>query len=105
MYVDPNSDPLPPLTVERGVAEQVPLVYAGEFRYLDTQGRDLGRVEKVMELPETVQAPVEQGRQAGVVKYILDGVELGVVPIMYGDSVAQAVYRDYLYKIFREFLL
>ena len=58
-----------------------------------------------MELPETVQAPVEQGRQAGVVKYILDGVELGVVPIMYGDSVAQAVYRDYLYKIFREFLL
>ncbi len=105
MYVDPNTDPLPPMPVERGVAEQVPLVYAGEFRYLDTQGRDLGRVEKVTELPQTAQAPVEQGRQAGVVKYMLDGVELGVVPILYGESVDQAVYRDYLYKIFKEFLL
>lgn len=39
MYVDPNTDPLPALQVERGVAEQVPLAYAGEFRYLDTTGR------------------------------------------------------------------
>ena len=105
MYVDPNTDPLPSLPVERGVTEQVPLVYAGEFRYLDIQGRDLGRIEKVMELPESAQAPVEQGRQAGVVKYVLDGVELGVVPILYGETVDQAVYRDYLYKIFKEFLL
>lgn len=105
MYVDPNTDPLPSLAVERGVAEQVPLTYAGEFRYLDTQGRDLNRVEKVMELPESVQAPVEQGRQAGVAKYILDGVELGVVPILYGETVAKAAYSDYLHKIFREFLL
>ena len=105
MYVDPNTDPLPSLAVERGVAEQVSLAYAGEFRYLDTQGRDLNRVEKVMELPESVQAPVEQGRQAGVAKYILDGVELGVVPILYGETVAKAAYSDYLHKIFREFLL
>lgn len=58
-----------------------------------------------MELPQSAQAPVEQGRQAGVAKYVLDGVELGVVPILYGETVDQAVYRDYLYKIFREFLL
>lgn len=105
MYVDPNSEPLPALPVNRGVEEQVPLVYAGEFRYLDIQGRDLNRVEKVVELPESVQAPVEQGRQAGLAKYVLDGVELGCVPLLYGESVAQAVYRDYLIKIFREFLL
>lgn len=105
MYVDPNTDPLPLLPVERGVSEQVSLAYAGEFRYLDTQGRDLGKVEKVVELPESAQAPVEQGRQAGVAKYMLDGVELGIVPILYGEDVAQAVYKDYLYKIFQEFLL
>lgn len=105
MYVDPNTDPLPDMPVERGVKEQVPLVYAGEFRYLDILGRDLSRVEKVTELPQSAMAPVEQGRQAGLVKYMLDGVELGCVPLLYGESVAQAVYRDYLYKIFREFLL
>lgn len=105
MYVDPNTDPLPDLPLERGVEEQVPLVYAGEFRYLDILGRDLSRVEKVTELPPSATAPVEQGRQAGLVRYMLDGVELGYVPLLYGESVAQAVYRDYLYKIFREFLL
>lgn len=105
MYVDPNTDPLPALQVERGVAEQVPLAYAGEFRYLDTSGRDLSKVEKVMELPETVEAPVEQGGQAGQVRYLLEGTEIGSVPVLYGEAVARAGYRDYLYKIFQEFLL
>lgn len=105
MYVDPNTDPLPALQVERGVAEQVPLIYAGEFRYLDTAGRDLSKVEKVMELPETVKAPVEQGGQAGQVRYLLEGAEIGSVPVLYGETVARAVYRDYLHKIFQEFLL
>lgn len=105
MYVDPNTEPLPALQVERGVAEQVPLAYAGEFRYLDTTGQDLSKVEKVMELPETVEAPVEQGAQAGRARYLLEGTEIGSVPILYGESVVRAVYRDYLYKIFQEFLL
>lgn len=105
MYVDPNTDPLPSLQVERGVAEQVPLAYAGEFRYLDTTGQDLSKVEKVTELPETVEAPVERGAQAGQVRYLLEGTEIGSVPILYGESVVRAVYRDYLYKIFQEFLL
>ena len=105
IYVDPNTDPLPALQVERGVTEEVPLAYAGEFRYLDTTGQDLSKVEKVMELPETVEAPVEQGGQAGRVRYLLEGAEIGSVPVLYGESVARAVYRDYLYKIFQEFLL
>lgn len=105
MYVDPNTDPLPALQIERGVAEQVPLAYAGEFRYLDTTGRDLSKVEKVMELPETAQAPVEQGSQAGRVRYLLEGTEIGSVSILYGETVVRAGYLDYLYKIFQEFLL
>lgn len=105
MYVDPNTEPLPDLKVERGVAENVPLVYAGEFRYLDTGGRDLSRVEKVIDLPEAVPAPVEQGSQAGQARYMLDGVELGSIPLLYGETVERAKYRDYLNKIFHEFLL
>ena len=103
--MDPNTEPLPDLKVERGVAENVPLVYAGEFRYLDTGGRDLSKVEKVIDLPEAVPAPVEQGTQAGQARYMLDGVELGSIPLLYGETVDRAKYRDYLNKIFHEFLL
>ncbi|MDE7222377.1 MAG: D-alanyl-D-alanine carboxypeptidase [Acetatifactor sp.] len=105
MYVDPNTEPLPGLKVERGVAEQVPLVYAGEFRYLDTGGRDLSKVEKVIDLPEAAPAPVEQGMQAGESREMLYFGVLGSVPLLYGESVAKAKYRDYLYRIFYEFLL
>lgn len=105
MYIDPNTDPLPQIQVEHGVEELVPLVYAGEFRFLDTQGRDLSKVEKVIELPESVDAPLEQGGQAGQVRYVLEGTQLGSIPILYGESVPRAVYRDYLRKVFQEFLL
>lgn len=105
IYVDPNTDPLPNIKVERGVADQVPVAYAGEFRYLDTQGRDLSKVEKVIELPEAVPAPVEQGAQVGLARYMLDGAEIGSIPLLYGNSVEKAKYRDCLNKIFHEFLL
>lgn len=105
IYVDPNTDPLPNIKVERGVADQVPAVYAGEFRYLDTQGRDLSKVEKVIEMPEAVPAPVEQGAQVGLARYMLDGTEIGSIPLLYGNSVEKAKYKDCLNKIFHEFLL
>lgn len=105
IYIDPNQDSLSPLAVERGVAEEVTLKYEGEFRYLDMQGSDLSAVEKVVELPETVQAPIEEGSEAGRARYLLNGTEIGSVPILFGESVEKAGYLDYLRKAFGFFLL
>ena len=105
VYIDANQDALPPLMVEGGVEETVPLLYEGEFRYLDTAGNSLDQVEKVLELPETAQAPVTQGTEAGRARYMLNGAEIGSVPILYSADVAKAVYKDYLMKIFGYFLL
>ena len=105
IYIDENKDPLKSLTVEGGVEELVPLRYSGEFRYLDTSGSDLSAVEKVLELPEAVTAPVAEGAEAGRVRYLLNGVEIGSVPIVFGAAVEKAGYLDYLKKIFGVFLL
>lgn len=105
IYIDENKDPLKSLTVEGGVEELVPLRYSGEFRYLDTSGSDLSAVEKVLELPEAVPAPVAEGDEAGRVRYLLNGVEIGSVPIVFGAAVEKAGYLDYLKKIFGVFLL
>ena len=105
IYIDENKDPLKSLTVEGGVEELVPLRYSGEFRYLDTSGSDLSAVEKVLELPEAVTAPVAEGAEAGRVRYLLNGVEIGSVPIVFGAAVEKAGYLDYLKKIFWVFLL
>lgn len=105
LYIDENQESLSSLPVEGGVAEEVPIAYQGEFRYLDTAGSDLGAVEKVLELPETVRAPVENGAEAGRARYLLNGAEIGSVPILFTEDVEKAGYPDYLRKIFGFFLL
>ena len=72
---------------------------------MDTQGNVLDGVEKVIELPQTVSAPVEEGAEVGKATYFLDGAQLGSVPILYAESIEKAKYPDYLKKIFGFFLL
>ena len=105
VYVDENQDVLLPLTVEGGVAEEADLKYQGEFRYLDTSGSDLSAVEKVIELPEKIQAPVEEGGEAGCARYLLNGVEIGSVPILFAEDIEKAGYADYFRRVFGFFLL
>jgi len=105
IYIDENQDSLEQLFVEGGIAEQVPVKYKGEFRYLDTEGSDLSAVEKVLDLPETVHAPVLEGEEAGLARYLINGVEIGTVPVLYAETVEKAGYMDYLRKIMIFFLL
>ncbi len=105
LYIDENADSLAPLAVEGGVREEVPLKYEGEFRYLDTEGNNLSDVEKVTELPESAPAPAVEGDEAGRVKYLLNGVEIGSVPILYAETVEKAGFGDYLKKVFGLFML
>ena len=105
LYIDANAEDLAPISVEGGVEDEVGLRFLSEFRYLDTLGSDLSAVEKTLELPESVEAPVGEGSQAGRAKYYLNGVEIGSVPILYAESVEKAGYTDYLKKIFELFLL
>lgn len=105
LYLDENKDSLADLPVEGGVSEKAALRYGGEFRYLDIQGNALEGVEKVIELPKSVKAPVEKGSQAGKAKYLLNGKELGAVPILFKESVEKAGYFDYLKRAWGFFLL
>ena len=105
IYIDENKDVLPPLAIDGGVQEEAAVRYQGEFRYLDVKGSDLSRVEKVFDFPETIPAPVEEGAEAGKVKYLLDGAELGSVPVLFAESVEKAGFGDYFKKVMGYFLL
>ena len=105
LYLDENTDALEDLRIEGGVEDTVPVRYQSEFRYLDTEGNSLDGVKKTIELPEEAQAPVAKGAEAGRAVYLLNGVEIGSVPILYENDVAKAVYKDYLFKIMEFYLL
>lgn len=105
VYIDENTEELPPLMIEKAMQESVGLKYAGAFRYLDTKGNDLSKVEVQVKLPETVSAPVEEGAKAGEAVYLLNGIPIGSVDILFSESVKEAGYGDYLLQVFREFLM
>lgn len=105
LYTDSNQDILPPLAVEGGVEKSVPIKYEKEFRYLDIGGSDLSAVEKVLDLPGKAQAPALEGNEAGRVRYLLNGQEIGSVAILYDATVEKAGYLDYLKQVFGRFLL
>mgnify|MGYP002613761490 FL=1 len=99
LYVDENKEPLPQMRVEGGVEESVSLHYAEEFRYLDVTGRDLSAVEKELKLPESVKAPVTEGKTAGQAVYRIGGEEIGRVAVLYDASVEKAGFDDYFKKV------
>ncbi|MBR1693112.1 MAG: D-alanyl-D-alanine carboxypeptidase [Lachnospiraceae bacterium] len=103
VYVDENQDILPPLAVQGGISDEVPLSYRGAFRYLDVAGADFAAVTKQMNLPESVQAPVRKGEKAGEAVYSINGTEIGRVDILYGEEISKAVYKDYIHKVLLKF--
>lgn len=105
LYIDENREALPELRVEGGVEEMVPVRYEGEFRYLDTEGNQLDGIEKETTMPEKAVAPIQAGEEAGFARYLLNGIEIGRVSIIFEKDVPKALYKDYLKKTFGFFLL
>lgn len=105
IYEDKNEDALPAVPIKGAIVEEAEVAYQGPFRYLDTTGQNLEGVEKIVSLPEQVQAPVKAGDVAGETIYLLSGNKLGSVPILFKEDIPEAVYRDFVVKAFREFLL
>ncbi len=105
LYTDENRIALPGIPVKNGVTEQVGLQYAEEFSYVATDGSNLSQVERALELPEEVTAPVEKGAQIGRMVYTLNGREIGSTELLAAENVEKAAYGDYMGKVFRMFLL
>lgn len=99
LYEDTEMPELPQMAVENGVEDMVPLKYSGGFSYLSLSGEDFSAVEKKLMIPEALEAPVEPGERAGVLRYELNGKALGEVDILTDGAVRKAGYKDYLKKL------
>lgn len=105
LYVDEHQDALPQVTVKGGKEDQVPLVYTEKFRFLDTEKSDLSGIEKTLEVPQEVEAPVAKGSTAGYVVYKLDGKMLGRSTVVYGEDVEKATFKDVFWEILKNYCI
>ncbi len=105
IYEDKNEDILPDIPIKGAIVDKTAVAYQAPFRYLDTTGQNLDGVEKIISLPEQVQAPVKAGDIAGEAIYLLAGNKLGSVPIIFKEDIPEAAYKDFVRRAFQEFLL
>jgi D-alanyl-D-alanine carboxypeptidase (penicillin-binding protein 5/6) len=105
LYTDDAADIPQSIPVKGGIQEEAGIAAENGFRYIDIDGNDLSSIQKIVELPEQTQAPVKEGDEAGVVRYMLGDREIGSVPIVYTTSADKAFYKDYLKKAAGFFLL
>ena len=103
-YSDANDTPLAPLPVIKGIADMVPLNYSGPFHYVTVDGSDMSAIEKRIDLPTEVNAPVAKGDIAGRAVYSLNGKEIGYINILYGETVEMATLADYFMNVLTEYL-
>ncbi|MBN2557319.1 MAG: D-alanyl-D-alanine carboxypeptidase, partial [Clostridia bacterium] len=59
---------------------------------------DFSRIERLVEIPEILEAPVEKDAVIGSVKYMLDGKELGSVAILTDSGTEKAGFFKLLWR-------
>ena len=99
MYRDEEPPALPQIPVANGVEESVGAGYAGIFSFLGVNGESFSDIERELELPEAVEAPVKKGDVLGYLTYRMGGEELGRIQILASGDVKEAGYLDYLKQL------
>ncbi len=103
IYTDENKDTLPQISVKKGIVDLANLGYKNSFQYLSVEGTDFSQVEKKINLPDSVNAPVKKGDKIGEVIYQIGDKKLGTVDIVAIEDVAKAMFSDYLIEVFRAY--
>ncbi len=95
LYRDENDFDLDALPIRGAIKQDAAIAFKEPFVYLDTENRDISAIQKELQLPEQVEAPVMEGDVAGYAVYTLNGQEIGKTEIIYTESLEKASFRDY----------
>lgn len=89
-----------------GAIEKVAAIEAaGSFAYLNTTGADVSSITKKVELPASVEAPVQKGMRAGEIAYYLNEEKIGSVVLHFSEDIEKATFTDYFILSWKAFLL
>ena len=95
VYEDKEPLPLTDIVVTGSIQERVECEYGSVFRFVDTEGNDLSKIEIKIHMPEETEAPVKKGEKAGEAVYLLNGKEIGKVDILFSETVEKSDFSDY----------
>ena len=62
-------------------------------------------MEKKLELPETLSAPIENGQEIGKLLYYHGERKIGEIAIVAGESIEAAKYLDYVKRVWLAWMM
>ena len=89
-----------PIHVNKGKAPSVAVIVDGGLGMLVPKGQEKF-VESELTLAEEIQAPVEKGRQVGVLTYKISGKVVQTCPVLTAEAVDKAGFTDYFGRLFK----
>lgn len=87
------------ITVNKGIETTVNGILENDSGVLVQKGQDKN-IQQVMELPETLQAPITQDQTIGSITYTLDGKEIGKINIVAEKTVEKNSVFNMLESIY-----
>lgn len=93
VFSDENTDILPDIPVTGGKKTSLSICYKGPFRYLDTTGSG-ETLNKTLDLPDTLAAPVAEGDTVGKAVYFLGETRIGEVDVLAAETIETLTFRD-----------
>lgn len=107
IYQDTNADreKLYEIPVKGGVKTEVLPIYEKEYAYLLMNGESLNDVEKRLELPEVIEAPVAKDQILGTLSYYHGNEKMGEVNILASEEVNAAKYMDYVERVWLAWMM
>ena len=107
IYEDTDADrePLTEIPVKGGVETVVLPIYEKDFTALLMNGESIADIEKRLELPEELQAPIEEHQVLGTLSYYHGNEKMGEVNILAGQAVDAAKYMDYVERVWLAWMI
>ena len=84
--------------VEKGKEDTVEGMCESRFKYVDFEGKNLGEIEKKVEIKK-IEAPISKGEKIGEVIYSLGGEQIGMVPVLAKKSVKKQTFVDAICEV------
>ncbi len=94
---------LAPIKVLGGVNDTVGIVQE-PFAETVEKGMDT-KVEKRVDIPEVLEAPIAEGQKIGTVTYLLNGEEIGTADVLATEAVGEIDFKTLFPRLFAWFLL
>ncbi|MBR4308412.1 MAG: D-alanyl-D-alanine carboxypeptidase [Oscillospiraceae bacterium] len=100
LNTDPD-EPLPVLPISLGTASLVTPVLQERAPLLVNKNQ-LSRIQKTVDLPESLEAPIEKGQQLGTITITAGEQTLSTIPIIARDSVPRLTLWQLTVKLLRQ---